>query len=135
MKFSSPLFFGLVAVFTAWSLADAYVARAKAENRDGKCFFNNVTIEHGNAYLSENPCESWRCDATTLDITIFGCGVVGVGERLDKVRIPGVMEVYPGCCPQLTCEVKEDSREAALGANTKQVLPKRRAMINTKETN
>uniref|UniRef100_A0A0K8R2Z8 Putative 8.9 kDa protein n=1 Tax=Ixodes ricinus TaxID=34613 RepID=A0A0K8R2Z8_IXORI len=55
MKFSSHLFCGLVAVFTAWSLADAYVARAKAENRDGKCFFNNVTIEHGNAYLSREP--------------------------------------------------------------------------------
>uniref|UniRef100_A0A0K8RIE6 Putative 8.9 kDa protein n=1 Tax=Ixodes ricinus TaxID=34613 RepID=A0A0K8RIE6_IXORI len=112
MKFSSHLFCGLVAVFTAWSLADAYVARAKAENRDGKCFFNNVTIEHGNAYLSENPCESWRCDATTLDITIFGCGVVGVGEGCRLIPGHGV---YPGCCPQLTCEVKEDSREQHSG--------------------
>uniref|UniRef100_A0A6B0UG02 Putative 8.9 kDa protein n=1 Tax=Ixodes ricinus TaxID=34613 RepID=A0A6B0UG02_IXORI len=43
MKFSSHLFFGLVAVFTAWSLADAYVARAKAENRDGKWEFLSVS--------------------------------------------------------------------------------------------
>ncbi|CAN7946939.1 unnamed protein product [Ixodes pacificus] len=106
MKISSPIFFGLVAVFTAWSLADAYVARAKAEDRDGKCFFNNVTIEHGTAHVSENPCESWRCDATTLDITIFGCGVVGVGEGCRLIQGHGV---YPECCPQLTCEVKEDS--------------------------
>ncbi|KAL3226694.1 hypothetical protein MRX96_048934 [Rhipicephalus microplus] len=68
---------------------------------DGKCVYQNITLEHHQSIQFESPCQAWFCNADFHKIYFGGCTPNPPLENCVEVNGNGT---YPDCCPRLVCE-------------------------------
>lgn len=104
MQLQTFLLVSAAVFFSEWHAVESYVSIGVVPVEDGKCQYNGTEITPGEPLKVEVPCEEWSCGAgegaTTGQISITGCGAVGVGPGCAKVRGTGV---YPDCCEKAVC--------------------------------
>uniref|UniRef100_A0A0K8RLX6 Putative 8.9 kDa protein n=1 Tax=Ixodes ricinus TaxID=34613 RepID=A0A0K8RLX6_IXORI len=61
MQFPAVLLCGVLALAAVWNLSNAHIGEVFVTVQDGKCLYENVTLEDGQAYHSEHPCQIWLC--------------------------------------------------------------------------
>ncbi|XP_075550521.1 complement inhibitor CirpT4-like [Dermacentor variabilis] len=96
-------FLAIITTFSArlWNPSVAYSGESYVEVVDGKCVFQNRTLDHHENIQFESPCQAWFCNTETHKVYIGGCTPNPQIEGCTEVRGNGT---YPDCCPRLVCD-------------------------------
>uniref|UniRef100_L7LQY6 Putative 8.9 kDa family member n=1 Tax=Rhipicephalus pulchellus TaxID=72859 RepID=L7LQY6_RHIPC len=95
------LVFVAVLGITLWHPTETTSGEAFVEVVDGKCIYQNRTLEHHQSIQFESPCQAWFCNADSHKVYIGGCTPNPPLENCVEVSGNGT---YPDCCPRLVCD-------------------------------
>ncbi|XP_037522017.1 venom peptide MmKTx1 isoform X2 [Rhipicephalus sanguineus] len=93
-----------------------YVAVAPATMDGDDCLYEQLKIKNNETFHSENPCESFHCDARHKVVYVEGCIAVGLPHA--GCHVTHGAGAFPACCSKIVCHPDQQSAQDSAQANS-----------------
>ncbi|CAN8003202.1 unnamed protein product [Ixodes hexagonus] len=100
MQLPTALLLGLVVFVVIFKVSQSEPPFSDVEIVDGKCRYENYTVDNGERLNLADPCQTWACDVESKRFDVLSCGYVIKPSNCELERGTGV---YPDCCYRTVC--------------------------------